>query len=96
MQLAMVGLGRMGANIVSQATQLGDRPHMEKLIGAIKVMLDGYTRDRFDRLMIFSTRSLDSPLSLDTAATLRQSYLGCLARLRKNLASSSPSCVPAG
>ena len=41
------GLGfmqRMGAHIVSQATQLGDRPQMEKLIGAIKVMLDGYTR----------------------------------------------------
>ncbi|MGE5641028.1 MAG: F0F1 ATP synthase subunit gamma [Clostridia bacterium] len=49
------GLGfmqRLGANIVSQATQLGDRPQMEKLIGAIKVMLDAYTADRFDRLLI--------------------------------------------
>ena len=39
------GLGfmqRMGANVVSQVVQLGDRPHMEKLIGAVKVMLDGY------------------------------------------------------
>src|SRR5712671_1905203 len=47
------GLGfmqRLGANIVSQAVQLGDRPQMEKLIGAIKVMLDGYVEDRFDRL----------------------------------------------
>src|SRR5690348_10391803 len=36
------GLGfmqRLGAKIVSQAVQLGDRPQMEKLIGAIKVML---------------------------------------------------------
>jgi F-type H+-transporting ATPase subunit gamma len=57
------GLGfmqRMGANIVSQATQLGDRPHMEKLIGAIKVMLDGYIQDRFDRLLIFSTRFVNT------------------------------------
>ncbi|MGH8650410.1 MAG: F0F1 ATP synthase subunit gamma [Burkholderiales bacterium] len=57
------GLGfmqRLGANIVSQATQLGDRPQMEKLIGAIKVMLDGYTQDRFDRLMIFSTRFINT------------------------------------
>ena len=57
------GLGfmqRMGANIVSQATQLGDRPRMEKLIGAIKVMLDGYIADRFDRLMIFSTRFINT------------------------------------
>src|SRR5512132_166387 len=49
------GLGfmqRLGANIVSQAVQLGDRPHLERLIGTLKVMLDGYTRDRFDRLMI--------------------------------------------
>jgi F-type H+-transporting ATPase subunit gamma len=57
------GLGfmqRLGANIVSQATQLGDRPQMDKLIGAIKVMLDGYTQDRFDRLMIFSTRFINT------------------------------------
>jgi len=57
------GLGfmqRMGANIVSQVTQLGDRPQMEKLIGAIKVMLDGYTQDRFDRLMIFYTRFINT------------------------------------
>ena len=43
------GLGfmqRLGANIVSQAVQLGDRPQMDRLIGAIKVMLDGYTKDR--------------------------------------------------
>jgi F-type H+-transporting ATPase subunit gamma len=57
------GLGfmqRMGANIVSQATQLGDRPRMEMLIGAIKVMLDGYIADRFDRLMILSTRFINT------------------------------------
>jgi F-type H+-transporting ATPase subunit gamma len=51
---------RLGANIVSQAVQLGDRPQMEKLIGAIKVMLDGYTQDRFDRLLIFSTRFINT------------------------------------
>src|SRR5918992_4474598 len=57
------GLGfmqRLGANIVSQVTGLGDRPHMEKLIGAVKVMLDGYTQDRFDRLMIFYTRFINT------------------------------------
>lgn len=57
------GLGfmqRLGANIVSQATQLGDRPRMEKLIGAVKVMLDGYSQDRFDQLMIFYTRFINT------------------------------------
>jgi len=43
---------RLGANILSHAIQLGDRPQMDKLIGTIKVMLDAYTKDRFDRLVI--------------------------------------------
>ena len=47
---------RLGANIVSHAVQIGDRPQMDRLIGTIKVMLDGYSNDRFDRLMIGYTR----------------------------------------
>src|SRR6266702_2826329 len=57
------GLGfmqRLGANVVSHVVQLGDRPQMEKLIGAVKVMVDGYTQDRFDRLMLFYTRYIDT------------------------------------
>jgi F-type H+-transporting ATPase subunit gamma len=57
------GLGfmqRLGANIVAQAVQLGDRPQMDKLIGAVKVMLDGYTADRFDRLLIAYTRFINT------------------------------------
>jgi len=57
------GLGfmqRLGANIVSQATALGDRPHMDRLIGAVKVMLDGYARDRFDRVSLFYTRFINT------------------------------------
>jgi len=57
------GLGfmqRLGANIVSQAVQLGDRPQLEKLIGAVKVMLDGYIEDRFDRLMLVYTRFINT------------------------------------
>jgi F-type H+-transporting ATPase subunit gamma len=57
------GLGfmqRLGANVVSQVTGLGDRPQMEKLIGAVKIMLDGYSEDRFDRLMIFYTRFVNT------------------------------------
>ncbi|MGC2519865.1 MAG: F0F1 ATP synthase subunit gamma [Burkholderiales bacterium] len=57
------GLGfmqRLGADVVSHVVHLGDKPHMEKLIGAIKVMLDGYTQDRFDRLVIFYTRFINT------------------------------------
>jgi F-type H+-transporting ATPase subunit gamma len=51
---------RLGANLISHAIQLGDRPQMERLIGAVKVMLDGYTRDRFDRLLIGYTRFINT------------------------------------
>jgi F-type H+-transporting ATPase subunit gamma len=51
---------RLGANIVSHVVQLGDRPQMDKLIGAIKVMLDGYTSDRFDRLLLAYTRFINT------------------------------------
>jgi F-type H+-transporting ATPase subunit gamma len=51
---------RLGANIVSQVVQLGDRPQMEKLLGAVKVMLDGYTSDRFDRLLFAYNRFINT------------------------------------
>ena len=51
---------RLGASIISHAIQIGDRPQMDKLIGTIKVMLDGYSKDRFDRLMIGYTRFVNT------------------------------------
>ncbi|HMH18932.1 MAG TPA: F0F1 ATP synthase subunit gamma [Burkholderiales bacterium] len=51
---------RLGANIVSHVIQLGDRPQMDRLIGAVKVMLDAYTKDKFDRLVIFYTRFVNT------------------------------------
>jgi F-type H+-transporting ATPase subunit gamma len=61
--LGAKGLGffqRLGANVVSQVTNLGDRPQLERLIGAIKIMLDGYMQDRFDRVMLFYTRFINT------------------------------------
>ena len=57
------GLGfmqRLGSNIVSQVVNLGDRPHLEALIGSVKIMLDAYSQDRFDRLMLFYTRFINT------------------------------------
>jgi len=51
---------RLGAHIVSHAIQIGDRPQMDKLVGTIKVMLDGYVKDRFDRLLIGYTRFVNT------------------------------------
>jgi len=43
---------RVGANIVSEATRLGDTPHLDDLIGPVKVMLDAYTDSRIDRVYL--------------------------------------------
>ncbi|MBT2970148.1 MAG: F0F1 ATP synthase subunit gamma [gamma proteobacterium symbiont of Ctena orbiculata] len=44
--------GRVGGKIVSQATHLGDAPHIEDLIGTVKVMLDAYTEGTIDEIYI--------------------------------------------
>ena len=57
------GLGfmqRLGAKIVSQVTGIGDKPNLDQVIGAVKVMLDGYTEDRFDRLLIIYTKFINT------------------------------------
>jgi F-type H+-transporting ATPase subunit gamma len=43
---------RLGGNVVGTATHLGDRPHVNDLIGAIKVMLDSYSEGTIDRLYV--------------------------------------------
>ncbi|MDT8363090.1 MAG: F0F1 ATP synthase subunit gamma [Nitrosomonas sp.] len=57
------GLGfmsRLGVNVVSQITGLGDTPSMEKLIGAIKVVLDAYAEKKFDKVFIFYNRFINT------------------------------------
>ncbi|MEQ1600837.1 MAG: F0F1 ATP synthase subunit gamma [Methylophilaceae bacterium] len=51
---------RLGANLKSHVTGLGDTPHMENLIGAIKVMLDAYTKGEIDQLHICYTRFINT------------------------------------
>jgi F-type H+-transporting ATPase subunit gamma len=53
------GLGfmqRLKANIISQVTNLGDRPHLDKIIGPVKVQLDAYLDGKIDELHIVATR----------------------------------------
>jgi len=57
------GLGfmqRLGANVASQLTGLGDTPHMEKLIGPVKVMLDAYLAGKIDALYISYNRFVNT------------------------------------
>ena len=57
------GLGfmqRMGAKVVSHVTQLGDTPHLEKLIGPVKVMLDAFQNDELDAVYVAYTRFINT------------------------------------
>ena len=57
------GLGfmqRAGAKVVSHVTGLGDTPHLEKLIGAVKVQLDSYMKGEIDALYIGYTRFINT------------------------------------
>ncbi len=51
---------RAGANIVSQLTGIGDTPHLEKLIGPVKVQLDAYIKGEIDVLYIAYTRFINT------------------------------------
>jgi F-type H+-transporting ATPase subunit gamma len=57
------GLGfmqRVGAEVVSQVTALGDTPHLEKLIGPVKLMLDAYERGELDEVLLAYTRFINT------------------------------------
>ena len=57
------GLGfmnRINASVKSHITGLGDTPHVEKLIGAIKVMLDAYVNGEVDQLFICYTKFINT------------------------------------
>ncbi|MFZ1811686.1 MAG: F0F1 ATP synthase subunit gamma, partial [Candidatus Nitrotoga sp.] len=45
-------MSRIGAKVKSHMIGLGDIPHIEKLIGAVKIMLDAYNAGEIDALYI--------------------------------------------
>ena len=51
---------RAGAEIVSHAVGMGDTPHLEKLIGPVKVQLDAYIKGDIDQLFIGYTRFINT------------------------------------
>jgi len=51
---------RLGSNIVASASELGDQPKMEDLIGAVSVMLKGIEEGTLDRLFIAENEFVNS------------------------------------
>jgi len=43
---------RVGGDVKAQATHLGDAPHIEQLVGTVKVMLDAYLEGEIDEIRL--------------------------------------------
>jgi len=57
------GLGfmqRIGAKVVSQLVHLGDTPHLERLIGPVKLQLDAYSNGEIDAVYLAYTRFINT------------------------------------
>lgn len=53
-------LNRIGAKVVAHVTQLGDRPHLERLIGPVKVLLDAYVNGEVNAVYLTYTRFVNT------------------------------------
>ena len=53
-------MNRIGAQVVSQIAQLGDTPHLEKLIGPVKVQLDAYEKGEVKAVYLAYTRFINT------------------------------------
>jgi F-type H+-transporting ATPase subunit gamma len=53
-------MNRVGARVVAQCVNFGDTPHLEQLIGPVKVMLDAYDNSELDAVYICYTRFINT------------------------------------
>ncbi|MCW5322067.1 F0F1 ATP synthase subunit gamma [Verminephrobacter aporrectodeae subsp. tuberculatae] len=53
-------LNRVGARVVAQLTGLGDTPHLDRLIGPVKPLLDAYAQGRISALYLGYTRFINT------------------------------------
>ena len=53
-------LNRIGAKVVSSVTGLGDTPHLERLIGPVKTLIDAYTEGRVSAVHVAYTRFINT------------------------------------
>ena len=53
-------LNRVGAKVVSHVTQLGDTPHLDRLIGPVKVLLDQYAEGKLSAVYLCYTKFINT------------------------------------
>ena len=57
---ALAFCGHLGIEVVSQVVQLGDKPNLERLLGAIRVQLDAYAQGKVDVVYLAYTRFINA------------------------------------
>ncbi|WP_317201718.1 F0F1 ATP synthase subunit gamma [Janthinobacterium sp.] len=53
-------LNRVGVKVIAHATQIGDTPHLDKLIGPVKVMLEQYESGQLDAVYLCYTKFINT------------------------------------
>jgi F-type H+-transporting ATPase subunit gamma len=53
-------LNRIGVKIIAQVTQIGDTPHLDKLIGPVKVMLEEFQAGKLDAVYLCYTKFINT------------------------------------
>jgi F-type H+-transporting ATPase subunit gamma len=73
-------LNRIGVPVLSHLTQMGDQPHLDKMIGPVKLLLDAYAEGKLSAVYLCYTRFINTmnqepmvqqllPLASDTLVT---------------------------
>jgi F-type H+-transporting ATPase subunit gamma len=57
---ALAFCGHLGIEVVSQVVQLGDKPNLERLLGAIRVQLDAYAQGKIDVVYLAYSRFINA------------------------------------
>jgi F-type H+-transporting ATPase subunit gamma len=53
-------LNRLGVDVVSHVVQMGDKPHLDQLVGPVKVLLDAYERGEIDAIQLAFSRFVNT------------------------------------
>jgi F-type H+-transporting ATPase subunit gamma len=61
---------RVGGKVVAQTTHLGDKPHLEQLLGTIKVVTDAYRSGEVDRVFLVSNQFVNTMTQKPTVRQL--------------------------
>jgi F-type H+-transporting ATPase subunit gamma len=62
--------GNLKTNLVGQITKLGDTPHLNDIVGIIKIMLDAYTEGHIDELHVINNEFVNTMTQKPTITKL--------------------------